>query len=40
MSEFDESHSDERESLEDYGSDYPRISDELADRGMSIHDFI
>lgn len=40
MSEFDESHSDERESLEERGSDYPRIGDELADRGMSIHDFI
>lgn len=40
MFDFDESHSDERESLEERSSDYRSISDELADRGMSIHDFI
>ncbi|MEY8748581.1 hypothetical protein AB9M62_57010 [Bacillales bacterium AN1005] len=40
MSEFDESHGEERECAEEYDSDYPTISEELADRGMSIHDFI
>ncbi|MDN8592063.1 hypothetical protein Q0V21_25275 [Paenibacillus sp. 11B] len=40
MSEFEESHWEERECLEEHGSEYPSISEELADRGMNIHDFI
>lgn len=40
MSEFEESHWEERDREDEYGSDYPTIHEELADRGMSIHDFI
>lgn len=38
MYELDESQ--ESECVEEHGSDYPTIREELADRGMSIHDFI
>lgn len=38
MSELLESQ--ENECFEEHDSDYPTIHEELADRGMSIHDFI
>ncbi len=38
MCEMDDSH--ESECVEEHGFEYPTISEELADRGMSIHDFI
>lgn len=38
MSELLESQ--ESECSEEHVSDYPTIHEELADRGMSIHDFI
>lgn len=39
MSEMDDS-LEESGCVEEYGSEYPTIREELADRGMSIHDFI
>lgn len=38
MSEFHESQ--ESECFEEHDSDYPTINEELADRGMSVQDFI
>ncbi|CAH1215933.1 hypothetical protein PAECIP111890_04318 [Paenibacillus sp. JJ-223] len=32
--------SQESECVEEHGSEYPTMREELADRGMSIHDFI
>ncbi|MDQ0658798.1 hypothetical protein [Paenibacillus sp. W2I17] len=40
MSNNEESHWGEPDCEDEYGSDYPTIHEELADRGISIQDFI